>query len=222
MAVFRNASTSNWLKCHFRPEKSIFKLQYVKNTTSNPNLLNTLQDQQACLKIPRRFLNLRTQQTTAPDKRQALLTFNYSSKRNIMQRASKHAHKSLGAWSSDLHPSACYWGQRRSASKSAHISPDDDANLPLSKNVGMFFDKAAALLEAKVVEQYKKKHIQPRSLDEEMKLIKGTLAVIKPCSFIISMSFPLRRDNGTIEVIRAYRAQHKQHRVPSKGGIRYR
>ena len=45
--------------------------------------------------------------------------------------------------------------QHRHVSKSAHISADDDENLPLSRNVGMFFDKAAGLLEAKVVKEFK-------------------------------------------------------------------
>ncbi|GFR73651.1 glutamate dehydrogenase, mitochondrial [Elysia marginata] len=111
--------------------------------------------------------------------------------------------------------------QRHIVSKSAHISDDDDENLPLSRNVGMFFDKAAALLVHKVVEDFKSLPQKHRSLDEEMKLIQGTIAVIKPCAFIISLSFPIRRDNGTLEVVRAYRAQHKQHRLPSKGGIRF-
>ena len=47
------------------------------------------------------------------------------------------------------------------------------------------------------------------------------LAVIKACNSLLRVNFPLRRDNGSVEVIRGYRAQHKHHRLPVKGGIRF-
>ena len=44
---------------------------------------------------------------------------------------------------------------------------------------------------------------------------------IKTCNTLYQVAFPLRRDDGTIEVIRAWRAEHSHHRLPTKGGIRY-
>jgi glutamate dehydrogenase (NAD(P)+) len=47
------------------------------------------------------------------------------------------------------------------------------------------------------------------------------LEQIKSCNAVYYVSFPIRRDNGTIEVIHAWRAEHSQHKLPTKGGIRY-
>jgi glutamate dehydrogenase (NAD(P)+) len=47
------------------------------------------------------------------------------------------------------------------------------------------------------------------------------LAQIKVCNSVYHMAFPLRRDNGSIEVIHAWRAEHSQHKLPTKGGIRF-
>ncbi len=47
------------------------------------------------------------------------------------------------------------------------------------------------------------------------------LEQIKACNAVYYMSFPLKRDDGSIEVIQAWRAEHSQHKSPTKGGIRY-
>ena len=47
----------------------------------------------------------------------------------------------------------------------------------------------------------------------------GILDIVKPCNAVLSVNFPVRKDNGSVEVIRAYRAQHSHHRVPCKGGM---
>jgi glutamate dehydrogenase (NAD(P)+) len=65
--------------------------------------------------------------------------------------------------------------------------------------VNQLFDKAAAKLD------------YPR----------GLLRQIKICNSVYHMTFPLMRDDGSIEVIHAWRAEHSQHKLPTKGGIRY-
>ncbi len=50
---------------------------------------------------------------------------------------------------------------------------------------------------------------------------KGLLEQIKACNSIYSMRFPVKMDDGRIEVIEAYRVQHSQHKTPCKGGIRF-
>ncbi len=50
---------------------------------------------------------------------------------------------------------------------------------------------------------------------------QGLLDQIKACNSIYSMRFPVKMDDGHIEVIEAYRVQHSQHKSPCKGGIRF-
>jgi glutamate dehydrogenase (NAD(P)+) len=63
-----------------------------------------------------------------------------------------------------------------------------------------------------------------RSFDKASKFTKwehGLLEQIKACNSVYQMRFPVKRDDGTIEVIEAYRVQHSQHKSPCKGGIRF-
>ena len=49
----------------------------------------------------------------------------------------------------------------------------------------------------------------------------GLLEQVKICNSVCHMTFPLKRDDGEIEVIHAWRAEHSHHKQPTKGGIRY-
>ena len=49
----------------------------------------------------------------------------------------------------------------------------------------------------------------------------GLLNQIRLCNSVYRFDFPLRRHDGTIEVIRAWRVEHSHHKLPVKGGIRY-
>jgi len=49
----------------------------------------------------------------------------------------------------------------------------------------------------------------------------GLLSQIKICNSVYHMEFPLVKDDGSIEVIKAWRVEHSQHKLPVKGGIRY-
>jgi len=97
--------------------------------------------------------------------------------------------------------------------------------------VSINFDKAAAMVEDKLVQdagkQYtlmdsvEKKKRRGQSLEEVQHQIRGILQSMKPCNHILQVNFPLRRDDGSYEVIQGFRAQHSQHRMPTKGGMRY-
>jgi glutamate dehydrogenase (NAD(P)+) len=67
-------------------------------------------------------------------------------------------------------------------------------------------------------------HSVEKSFDKASKFTTwetGILEQIKACNSVYSMKFPVKMDDGRIEVIEAYRVQHSQHKSPCKGGIRF-
>ncbi len=62
------------------------------------------------------------------------------------------------------------------------------------------------------------------NFDKAAKLTKhdpNLISQIRECNFVCRFSFPVELDNGKIEVIRGWRAQHSNHKLPTKGGIRF-
>src|SRR5262245_23148203 len=49
----------------------------------------------------------------------------------------------------------------------------------------------------------------------------GLLEIIKACNGVYRMSFPFRTSTGSFIEIKAWRVEHSQHKLPTKGGIRY-
>ena len=74
-----------------------------------------------------------------------------------------------------------------------------NADYSFFQSVGMSFDKAAIFT----------------------KWDPGILEQIKACNAVYRMRFPVKMDDGRIEVIEAYRVQHSHHKTPCKGGIRF-
>ncbi|XP_035185585.1 glutamate dehydrogenase 1, mitochondrial [Anser cygnoides] len=111
------------------------------------------------------------------------------------------------------------WGRgrcpRRRYCEAASPRQEDDPNF--FKMVEGFFDRGASIVEDKLVEGLRTRE----SMEERRHRVRGILRIIKPCNHVLSVSFPIKRDNGEWEVIEGYRAQHSQHRTPCKGGIRY-
>ncbi len=50
---------------------------------------------------------------------------------------------------------------------------------------------------------------------------KGLLRQIKACNSTYHVAFPIKRDDGSVEVIHGWRSAHSSHKSPTKGGIRY-
>ncbi|BHF74927.1 glutamate dehydrogenase [Sparganum proliferum] len=83
--------------------------------------------------------------------------------------------------------------------------------------VGLFYDNAAKHVEKKLIEELPWNG--PKDCKE--KYVKGILSSLKPCNNIYEFTFPFKRDDGSYELIRGWRAQHSHHRTPCKGGIRF-
>lgn len=47
------------------------------------------------------------------------------------------------------------------------------------------------------------------------------LKYIKECNTVVRFNIPLQRDDGSLEILTCYRAQHSHHKLPVKGGTRY-
>ncbi|MGH7662858.1 MAG: Glu/Leu/Phe/Val family dehydrogenase [Gemmatimonadaceae bacterium] len=73
------------------------------------------------------------------------------------------------------------------------------APMPFFQQVNSYFDKAAVHTDHPV----------------------GLLEQIKVCNSVFHTTFPLKRDDGSIIAVDAWRAQHSVHRLPTKGGIRF-
>lgn len=72
-------------------------------------------------------------------------------------------------------------------------------NISFFENVNRYFDKAAAYTR------------HPQALLEH----------VKQCNSTYRVEFPLRKDDGEIEIIYGWRVEHSHHKLPTKGGIRY-
>ena len=47
----------------------------------------------------------------------------------------------------------------------------------------------------------------------------GLLDQVKRCNAVFRMRFPVKQDDGSIQVVEAYRAEHSHHRLPGKKGV---
>lgn len=73
------------------------------------------------------------------------------------------------------------------------------ANLDFFKQVELSFEEACKYVDYK----------------------EDLLEQIKSNNALIHLKFPIKKDDGSIAIIEAWRAQHSHHRLPCKGGIRY-
>uniref|UniRef100_G1QEL6 Glutamate dehydrogenase 1, mitochondrial n=1 Tax=Myotis lucifugus TaxID=59463 RepID=G1QEL6_MYOLU len=75
------------------------------------------------------------------------------------------------------------------------------------------FFHCASIMEDKLVEDLK-----TLKGEEEQKRVSGIMRIIKPCNHVLSLSFPIWRQDSSWEVTQGYQVQHRQHRTPCQGG----
>jgi len=103
--------------------------------------------------------------------------------------------------------------------------PERLQNIPQAADPGFFemveyfFHKATILAEDNLIDEEMRTMRATR--EEKVKKAHGILKIIEPCAHVLEVNFPLQKDDGSYEMINAYRAQHSHHRSPCKGGIRY-
>ncbi|XP_057312804.1 glutamate dehydrogenase, mitochondrial-like [Hydractinia symbiolongicarpus] len=105
--------------------------------------------------------------------------------------------------------------------KSNTAAADSDGEPDFLEMVSIYAENAHAIALDKLLSR---KPAPGKKLEEysyREKHIKGILNIIKPTNTALAVTFPLQRDNGEIEMVKGYRAQHSHHRLPCKGGIRY-
>ncbi|XP_008119326.1 glutamate dehydrogenase 2, mitochondrial isoform X4 [Anolis carolinensis] len=83
--------------------------------------------------------------------------------------------------------------------------------------VEIFCGRATRVVEDELVKRLR----TPKDEEDRKQRVRGILDTIRTCGHVLEVAFPIRRDSGSWEVIKGYRVQHSQHRLPCKGGIRY-
>lgn len=111
---------------------------------------------------------------------------------------------------------------------SEHKIPERLKSVPTAENpnffemVEYFYHRARMFVEKKLIEQLKdEKGVQKPSLETRTYKVKGILNLMERCTHVLELHFPLKRDDGSYQMLKGFRAQHSVHRLPCKGGIRY-
>ena len=134
----------------------------------------------------------------------------------MLRSAVQRAAQSLSAQASAQHGilPTIYFTQKRH-SGFAPTDPNDPLdNVSFFNMVQIFYDRAADRLRPNLVKGLKDRI----SAQEKENKVNGILNMIRPCNRLLSLNFPIKMDNGTFEMIQAWRAQHSDHMTPTKGG----
>ncbi|XP_018320757.2 glutamate dehydrogenase, mitochondrial-like isoform X1 [Agrilus planipennis] len=87
--------------------------------------------------------------------------------------------------------------------------------------VEYFFYRGCELVQPKLVEELVQFRGGEQKKDAIVKQVFGVMSTVSQCDYIFETIFPIQRDDGSYELIQAFRVEHSSHRLPVKGGIRY-
>lgn len=99
-----------------------------------------------------------------------------------------------------------------SSVRTSSSSSDDDVEF--FEMVQLYLQRSINLCRKNLTKEVKLRI----SHEDKIKRVNGILDHIKPCNNILQCNFPIKRDDGSVQIIEGYRAQHSQHRIPCKGG----
>lgn len=110
---------------------------------------------------------------------------------------------------------------------SGYQLPDRLKSIPTDTNpkffamVEYFFHKACQHLVGPLTDEIGKVRGSKLTEQERRTKVLGILKKLEICDYVLEVSFAIKRDNGSYEIIRGFRAQHSTHRMPCKGGLRF-
>ncbi|XP_022911092.2 glutamate dehydrogenase, mitochondrial-like [Onthophagus taurus] len=106
--------------------------------------------------------------------------------------------------------------------------PDSLKDIPEQSNPTFYnmvqynFHKARVVVEEKLIESLKhQKGLPPMDLSARKAKVRNVMSYLEMCDAVLELNFPVKKDDGSYEMIRGYRAMHKCHKMPVKGGMRY-
>lgn len=98
----------------------------------------------------------------------------------------------------------------------------EDDNRTFSDMVQFNFHKARVVVEQKLIEKLKQqKSTRPLDINERKCKVRNVMAYLEKCDSMLEVNFPTKKDDGTYDIIKGFRAMHKCHKMPVAGGLRY-
>ncbi|GJQ86633.1 Gdh [Trypoxylus dichotomus] len=116
---------------------------------------------------------------------------------------------------------------RRSYSELGRLPPEyedmqENDNRTFWDMVQYNFHKARVVVEQKLIENLNHRRNQiPLPENKRRVKVRNIMAYLENCDSLLEMHFPVKRDNGTYQLIKGYRTMHKCHKMPVIGGVRF-